>query len=231
MTINITTVQQKLPLPVTRGQTILPNQISRSLNTGQAIYKFANRVLYSDLRDKDQTGLYFNNAPWYYDAYDTDDNWVSQVVKLPYRPCSPLPGSNLNTSAAPVGGWLNPVAAGDPSLTLYVEGCNLEYAIQIEVVTFNPVTGVVTYGAVTPSVYVNGLIGAYNVGSPWLSVYATDEVRIGLPDTTTDESLVLIDFYCRAARTAIGGNSTIPGFLGAVAIWDTPFDDFPSGSY
>jgi hypothetical protein len=231
MAINIATVTQKQAISPTEGALILPLQISSSLNTAQAIYKFANRVVYSDIREKGLTGYYFNNAPWYCDSFTADDNWIAQVAKLPYRPTSPLPGSNLNTSAAPPGGWINPVGVGDPSLTFYIEGCNIEYFIQVEKVTFFPSTGVVTYGAVPVSKYSNVLPGVYNPVSPWLSTYDTDEVKIGLPDGTTDTSLIFIDFMWRAAQTSAGGNSADPGFVGAFAVWDTPFSDFPAGSY
>jgi hypothetical protein len=231
MTINISTPKQQEPSPVVRSQFIIGDPISTTLNTAQAIYKFANRVVYSDIREKGLTGYYYGNAPWYYDSANTETHWVSQIAKLPYRASSPLPGSDINTSAAPPGGWINPVGVGDPSLTFYIEGCNLEYAIQVERVTFNPTTGVVTYGAVPLSRYSNVLPGAYNLGSPWLSTYDVDQVKIGLPDGTTDTSLLLIDFMCRGASTALGGNSLFPAFLGAFAIWDTPFSDFPAGSY
>jgi hypothetical protein len=231
MAINIANVKQKLPIKVVEGGFILPSQVSSTLNTAQAIYKFANRVVYSDIREKGLTGYYFNNAPWYCDSYITDDNWMGQVVKLPYRPCSPLPGSNINTSVAPPGGWVNPVLFGDPSLTFYIEGCNIEYFVQIQLATFNPTTGVITYPAVPVSKYTNVLPGTYDPVSPWLSIYDTDQVQIGLPDGTTDDSLLLIDFYWRGAQTIDGGATAFPGFVGAFAIWDTPFSDFPAGSY
>jgi hypothetical protein len=210
---------------------LLPLQVRTSLNTAQAIYKFANRVVYSDIREKGLTGYYYNNAPWYCDSFDFDDNWIGQVIKLPYRPSSPLPGSDLNTSTAPVLGWTNPVAAGDPSLTFYVEGCNVEYYINISIATFVAATGVITYLPIPSSRYTNVLAGAYVPATPWTSTYAVDQVQIGLPDTTTDNSFLLIDFYWRGAQTVAGGNSADPGFIGALAIWDTPFSDFPAGSY
>jgi len=231
MAINISTPKQKEPSPIIQGQFITGNKISSTLNTAQAIYKFANRVVYSDIREKGLTQYYYGNAPWYYDVFNIEDNWVSQVAKLPYRPSSPLPGSDINTSSAPIGGWINPVGLGDPSLTFYIEGCNLEYVIQVERVTFNPVTGAITYGVAPVSRYNNVLVGGYNAISPWLSTYDTDQVEIGLPDGTTDDSLILIDFLCRGASTSIGGSSLDPAFLGAFAIWDTPFSDFPAGSY
>lgn len=231
MAINIATVKQKQTISPTEGGLILPLHVSSSLNTAQATYKFANRVVYSDIREKGLTGYYFNNAPWYYDPYNTEDNWISQVSKLPYRPSSPLPGSGLNTSVAPPGGWINPVGVGDPSLTFYIEGCNIEYFIQIERITFVSSTNVVTYGAVPLSKYTNVLPGAYNPVSPWLSTYDTDEIKIGLPDGTTDDSLLLIDFLWRGAQTSAGGNSAQPAFLGAFAVVDTPFSDFPVGSF
>lgn len=231
MAINITNAQQKVPASAVDNAFILPLQLSSSLNTAQAIYKFANRVLYSDIREKELTGYYYGQAPWYCSTYTADDNWISQVVKLPYRPSSPLPGSDLNTSVAPIGGWVNPVAAGDPSLTFYIEGCNMEYFLQIQRVTFNSTTGAITYPAVLVSKYTNVLVGGYNAISPWLSTYDTDQVEIGLPNGTTDDSVLLIDFYWRGAQTGAGGSSIEPGFLGALAIWDTPFSDFPAGSY
>jgi hypothetical protein len=231
MAIDITTVKAKRPEQAVEGAFILPSQVSSSLNTAQATYKFANRVVYSDIREKGLTGYYFNNAPWYCEPYITDDNWIGQVAKLPYRPCSPLPGSNINTSSAPIGGWTNPVGFGDPSLTFYIEGCNMEYVVQIERVTFNSTTGAITYGLSPVSRYNGVLPGSYDVISPWLSTYDTDQLEIGLPDGTTDDSVLLIDFYWRGARTAIGGASARPGFVGAFAVWDTPFSDFPAGSY
>ena len=231
MAINIANAEQKIPFPAVDSALILPLQLTSSLNTAQAIYKFANRVVYSDIREKEMTGYYYGNAPWYCANFTADDNWIAQVAKLPYRPTSPLPGSDLNTSAAPPGGWTNPVAAGDPSLTFYIEGCNMEYFIQIQLVTFVPSTGAITTAAVAVSRYFNVLTGGYNAISPWLSTYDTDQVEIGLPDTTTDDSVLLIDFYWRGAQTGAGGNSADPGFLGALGIWDTPFSDFPAGSY
>ena len=231
MAINIANVAQKVPTPAIEGAFIIPEQLSSSLNTAQAIYKFANRVIYSDIREKGLTGYYYNNAPWYYDNYNFDDNWIGQVIKLPYRPCSPLPGSNVNTSNAPPGGWVNPVGAGDPSLTFYIEGCNIEYYVNISIATFVPSTGVITYLATPRSFYSNTLAGVYVPATPWTSTYAVDQVQIGLPDGTTDDSFLLIDFYWRGAQTADGGDSTKPGFVGAFAIWETPLSDFPAGSY
>jgi len=231
MAINISTPEQKVPLVVNRDQLILGSQVSSTLNTAQAIYKFANRVVYSDIREKGLTGYYYGNAPWYYDNFTTDNAWISQVAILPYRPSSPLPGSDINTSVAPVLGWVNPVGVGDPSLTFYIEGCNLEYVIQVERVTFNSITGIVNYSIAPVSRYTNVLVGGYNAISPWLSTYDTDQVLIGLPDGTTDDSLLLIDLMCRGASTAIGGSSLDPAFLGAFAVVDTPFSDFPAGSY
>lgn len=231
MAINIANAEQKVPSPAVDNALVLPLQLTSSLNTAQAIYKFANRVVYSDIREKEMTGYYYGNAPWYCRNFTADDNWIAQVAKLPYRPTSPLPGCDLNTSSAPLGGWVNPVAAGDPSLTFYIEGCNMEYFIQIELVTFVPSTGAITTAPVAVSRYFDVLTGSYNAISPWLSTYDTDQVKIGLPDTTTDDSVLLIDFYWRGAQTGAGGSSLEPGFLGALGIWDTPFSDFPAGSY
>ena len=231
MAINIANVTQKAPQTALEGALILPLQLTSTLNTAQAIYKFANRVVYSDIREKELTGYYYGQAPWYCRNFTADDNWIAQVAKLPYRATSPLPGSNINISVAPPGGWVNPVAAGDPSLTFYIEGCNMEYFIQVERVTFIPSTGVLIFGLSPVSKYTNVLVGGYNAISPWLSTYDTDQVQIGLPNVTQDNSLLLIDFYWRGAQTGAGGNSADPGFLGALGIWDTPFSDFPAGSY
>ena len=223
MTIDINTVKQKLPLEVNQGQLILPSQISGFLNTIQATYKFSNRVIYSDFRNTDLTGYYFNNAPWYYINRSSESNWVGQICKLLYKPVSPLPGSNLDAvTAAPT----NPVAAGTPNITLYVSGCNIQYFIQIERVTVNSTTGVITYTGDT-SRYDNNLPGVYDPISPWLSTYDTDEVRIGLPDNTVPGDKLLIDFYVRGSND----DEDAPGFLGAVALWETQLEDFPQGSY
>jgi hypothetical protein len=223
MTVDITTVKQKRPVFVSQGQLILPNQVSGLLNSIQAIYKFSNRVIYSDFRNTDLTGYYFNNAPWYYINLSSDSHWVAQISKLLYKPVSPLPGSDLDAvTAVPV----NPVAAGTPNITLYVSGCNIQYYIQIERVTVNSTTGVITYTG-DISKYSNNLTGAYNPISPWLSTYDTDEVRIGLPNNTVPGDKLLIDFYVRGSND----DEDAPGFLGAVALWETQLFDFPQGSY
>jgi hypothetical protein len=223
MTIDINTVKQKIPLLVNQGQLILPSQVSGFLNSIQAMYKFSNRVIYSDFRNTDLTGYYFNNAPWYYINRSSESNWVGQICKLLYKPVSPLPGSNLDAvTTAPI----NPVAAGVPNITLYVSGCNIQYFIQIERVTVNSTTGVITYTGDT-SRYDNNLPGVYDPISPWLSTYDTDEVRIGLPDNTVPGDKLLIDFYVRGSND----DEDAPGFLGAVALWETQLTDFPQGSY
>jgi hypothetical protein len=223
MTIDINTVKQKIPLLVNQGQLILPSQVSGFLNSIQAMYKFSNRVIYSDFRNTDLTGYYFNNAPWYYINRSSESNWVGQICKLLYKPVSPLPGSNLDAvTTAPI----NPVAAGVPNITLYVSGCNIQYFIQIERVTVNSTTGVITYTG-DISKYDNNLPGVYDPISPWLSTYDTDEVRIGLPDNTVPGDKLLIDFYVRGSND----DEDAPGFLGAVALWETQLTDFPQGSY
>lgn len=223
MTINISTAKQKLSNSVSRRTNIVASQVSNLINTHQAIYKYSNRVIYSDIRNLDLTGYYFNNAPWYYEPYSEDANWIAQICKLPYRPDDPLPGSNLDSvTSAPT----NPVSAGVPNITLYVKGCNLEYFIQIERVTVNSSTGVITYTG-DISKYDGTLAGSYNSSFPWLSTYATSEVFIGLPDNTEPGDILLIDFYTRGANI----DEDAPGFLGAVALWETKLHDFPQSSY
>ena len=223
MTIDINNTQQKLANEVSRRINIVDPQVTSVINTHQAIYKYSNRVIYSDIRNTDLTQYYFNNAPWYYTNRSTDPNWVAQICKLPYRPDSPLPGSNLDiVTAVPV----NPVAAGVPNITLYVSGCNIQYYIEIERVTVNPVTHVITYTG-DRSTSSGNLPGLYNPISPWLSTYDVDEVRIGLPDNTEPGDRLLIDFYVRGSNI----DEDAPGFLGAVALIETPLEDFPSGSY
>lgn len=223
MTIDINNTKQKLANEVSRRVNIVSPQVTSVINTHQAIYKYSNRVIYSDIRNTDLTGYYFNNAPWYYINQSSDSNWVAQICKLPYRPDNPLPGSDLDAvTAAPT----NPVAAGTPNITLYVSGCNIQYYIQIERVTVNPVTHVITYTG-DKSKYDNNLTGAYNPISPWLSTYDTDEVLIGLPDNTEPGDRLLIDFYVRGSND----DEDSPGFLGAVALWETQLIDFPQNSY
>jgi hypothetical protein len=223
MTIDISTTKQKLADQVSARTNIVASQASNLINTHQAIYKFSNRVIYSDIRNKDLTGYYYGNAPWYYTPFSSDANWVAQICKLPYRVDSPLAGSDISTvTAAPT----NPVSAGTPNITLYVEGCNLQYYVQIERVTVNSTTGVITYTG-DISKYDGTLAGSYNSSFPWLSTYATSEVFIGLPDNTTTDSILLIDFYCRGANV----DEDNEGFLSAVAFIETPVTDFPSGSY
>jgi hypothetical protein len=223
MTINISTVKQQRPTNVGSGISIIAKQYESLLNSEQACYKYSNRVIYTDFRNKDLTGYYYGNAPWYYPPYEDDSNWVAQVTKLPYRPNSPLPGSNVNlVTSVPV----NPVSAGVPNLTLYIEGCNLQFFIQIERVTVDSSTGAITYTG-DGSRYSQILVGAYNAGSPWLSTYSNFEVRIGLPENTTSEDLLLIDIYTRGSDE----DESSPGFLSTIALWESQFSNFPDGNF
>lgn len=243
MTINISTVKNTLAPPYGAGRALTADVLTSATEAFQAEYAYTRTALYSDFRDQALTGYYYGNAPWYAPPRSSDSNWIGHLVRLWYEVPSKgtnaapivltLPNSDVDIVA--VTPAPNTTAAvGTPALRLLVEGVNLEWYFQIQAVRLG--LGAPSFdgfgidyngGRSIRYGFVNGTL---NLGSPWLSTFATFTDRVGLPAHApgeTDRRFYTLDFYYRGSND----DEDQSGYLTKLAIIEPQFSDFPLGSY
>jgi hypothetical protein len=223
MTLSYSDAKQKLVPPVTSGSFITGSHVQSLLNGQQSQYRFANKVIYFEDRDQLLVGERYGNAPWYTDPRDTDNRWISRIVKLPFYVDSPLPNSNISSvDSAPT----NPVASGTPAIGIYVKGINLQVVVKIQRVTVDPVTFAITYG--NSSTWRKLIAGTFDTIDPPSSIWDEVQEFIGLPEDTVPGDLLLLDFIYRSDDEV---SDTDFGYLNSIVAFFPSFTDFPDGSF
>lgn len=204
MTISFGSAPSVLVPRLTPGTPIVEGTIRPVVESVNSLYRFSRSILFSDLRDETQEGVYTGFAPWYCDPYSATPPWQSRVFRLPYRPGSPLPGTNTGVKTT----------GGTAKLDFWFRGRNIDAVARISRVASRASDFTYTLG--TTSANTGQLAGGVS--------FTENIIEVPFPDNCRSGDLFVLDFTWRSANL----DEDSEGYLSGLVISEPLFSDWPA---